>query len=528
MPHVMRKKTVVHISLALTVACATAQSELVSHYRLDEAVVGANAVVDSAGSNDGALINPDRVARGISPAPFLAAYDFQPDVSLGGGIDLGTNMAVRPQANWTATWWVHLDKLNAYDRMLESMNGTVATSRGIRFDLGSAPGNHVRILLRDGSGAQIPLQHTRALSTGTWYFVAARYDTTGEATGRLTVIAEDDPLGGTVVTDNTLEATDAALGAIQYEATRPTVLGVDGAAGGSQNALDGRMDDVAFYDSVLGDGQVKFVRRFGAQTLLPTTGWDAVDPGTQPVTRWNSNVGAGNRCDLGGTDVPSFVDVDSQYRISRALDFPGEGLAPIATNLGGRDEDVSVEIWFKPRDLAGGDREALFEAGGDASGFSLLLEGADLVLRYDHDAVPDLAGSANHLVASHTLSSSALLDFVQAVAEIDLGRDRIELFVNGRAVANAAPPGAGTAGGDMQAWAGGNGDHVGSCSPDDASGIGGDDGTDLDAHTSFDGQIGVVRFYQGTLLSAEQVKAHYEAMQPGLGLPVPGTVFVVR
>jgi len=524
---VMRRKSVVHISLVLTVACTTGRSELVSHYRLDEAVRDPGSVVDSVGGKDGTLINPDRVAREIYPAPFLAAYDFQPDVSLGGGVNLGTNAAVRPQANWTATWWVQLDTLNAFDRMFESMNGTAATSRGIRFDLGGS-GNHVRILLRDGSGQQIPLEHTRVLSTGTWYFVAARYDTTGDATGRLTVIAEEESLGGTVVTDNTREAVNAALGAIQYQATRPTVLGVEGVAGGAVNALDGRMDDVAFFDSVLGDGQVKFVRRFGAQTLLPTTGWDAVDPGTQPATRWNSNVGTGNRCNLGGTNVPSFVDVDSRYRIPRALDITGAGLATIATNLDGREEDVSIEIWFKPRDLAGGDREVLFEAGGDSTGFSLLLEGADLVLRYDQDAVPDLDGAANHLVASHTLSSSALNDFVQAVAEIDLGRDRIELFVNGRAVANAAPPGAGTPAGDMQAWAGGSGEHVGSRVPGDATGVGGDDGTDLDAHTSFDGQIGVVRFYQGTLLSAEQVRDHYEAMQPGLGLPVPGSVFIVR
>ena len=171
---VMRRKSVVHISLVLTVACTTGRSELVSHYRLDEAVRDPGSVVDSVGGKDGTLINPDRVAREIYPAPFLAAYDFQPDVSLGGGVNLGTNAAVRPQANWTATWWVQLDTLNAFDRMFESMNGTAATSRGIRFDLGGS-GNHVRILLRDGSGQQIPLEHTRVLSTGTWYFVAARY-----------------------------------------------------------------------------------------------------------------------------------------------------------------------------------------------------------------------------------------------------------------------------------------------------------------------------------------------------------------
>jgi len=422
---------------------------------------------------------------------------------------------------------MQLDKLDAFDRLVESMNGTVATSRGMRFDLGSAPGNHVRILLRDGSGAQLPFEHTRVLSTGTWYFAAARYELGSVATGRVTVISEHDPLGGSVVSDNTATATNASLGPIEYEASRPTVLGVESDSGPWQNALDGQMDDVAFFDTVLGDGQVKFVRRFGAQTRLPTIGWDAADPGNQPATKWHQNVGLAHAWNLsGGASTPAVVEMTSLYRIPRALDFVGEGRAVVDTKLPGRNEDVSVEIWFKPRDLAANDREVIFEAGGDSNGFSLLLEGADLTLRYDQDVVPDLSGPTNHLVATHTLQYQDLCDFVQAVVVVELAGDGIELYINGQRVAGAAPPGAGTPAGDMTAWAGGNTDHIGSLDPNDQHGVGGDDGTDLDAHTPFDGYIGVVRFYQGMVLSAEQVQANYEAMQTSI--PLAGTVFVLR
>jgi len=63
-------------------------------------------------------------------------------------------------------------------------------------------------------------------------------------------------------------------------------------------------------------------------------------------------------------------------------------------------------------------------------------------------------------------------------------------------------------------------------SPPDVNGVGGDDGEDLDAYTPFDGYIGAVRFHRGTVLTAEQVLANYEAMRTGIDRP--GTVFIVR
>ncbi len=520
-----RRFSGVSLVCLLFLTCAGLRAELVAHYRLDEAVGGTNVVVDSVGGNDGTLINAGLVGREFEPAPFRVAYDFRTDAVQGGGVDLGTSAAVRPQTNWTVTWWMQLDELDAFERLVESMNGTASTSRGIRFDLGSA-GNHVRILLRDGTGAQLTVEHTRVLSTGTWYFVAARCSSSGVATGRVTVVAENDPLGGGVVSANTVSGTNATLGPIQYAASRPTVLAVEDSAGSSRNALDVQMDDVAFFDTVLDDGQVKFVRRFGAQTLLPSVGWDAVDPGGQPATKWSQNVGAALAWNLsGGAGTPSFADVTSRYRIPRALEFVGAGEAVLLPKLPGRDRDMSIEVWFKPRDLAENDREVLFETGGDANGCSLLLDGAELKLRYDQDAVSDLAG-ANHLVASHTLDHADLRDFVQAVGVVDLGNDRIALFVNGELIAEAAPPGAGTSEGDMTSWAGGNDDHIGSRRMNDDGGVGGDDGNDLDAYTPFDGHIGVVRFYEGTVLTAEQVRANYEAML--VAAPRPGTVLFLR
>ena len=506
---------------ALLLARGALQGELAAHYRLDEAEGTGNPVADSAGSNDASLINSGLVGRESVPSPFRAAYDF----GNGGGVDLGISAAVRPETDWTITWWTRLDKLDAFDRLVESMNGTVTTSRGLRFDLGSAPGNHIRMLLRDGTGAQLALQHVRVLDTGTWYFVAARFDSGNVATGRVTVISEHDPLGSTVVADNTRTATNATLGPVQYAAPRSTVLAVENTNGLPQNALDGRLDDVAFYDTVLGDNEIKFVRRFGAQTRLPAIAWDAADAGNTPLAAWRQNLGTNRQWNLtGGTNAPAFSSVTSAYRITNALAFAGTGEAAISAGLPGRRQDVSVEVWFKPRDLGAGDREVLFEAGGDANGFSLLLEGPVLNLRYDQDDVADLAGS-NHLEAAHTLRHVDIADFVQAVAVVDLATNAIRLFVNGQEVASAAPPSAGTGAGDMTAWAGGNTEHIGSLRPADTNGVGGDDGTDLDAYAVFDGQIAAVRFYQDTVLDPAQVQANYEAM--AAAVPLPSTVWIL-
>lgn len=513
------------LTYVLLLLCAAAQGKVTAHYRLDEPANAGGVAIDSVTGSGAPLINADRLEQGSVPSPFNTAYDFRPDAIRAGGVALGTSAAVRPQSNWTVTCWARLDTLDAFDRLVESMNGTATTSRGIRIDLGSAPGNHIRMLLRDGTGAQLALEHTRVLSTGTWYFVAARFHCAEVATGQVTVIAEHDAQGGTIVPDSTRSATNAALRPIQFAALRPTVLGLEDTNGTPQNALDGRMDDVAFYDEVLTDDAVKFVRRFGAQSRLPAIAWDSADPGNAPVTAWKQNLGVAYQWTLtGGADSPTFRAVTSAYRITNALEFSGTGEAAINAALPNRNRNVSVEIWFKPRDLTEGDREVVFEAGGDANGFALLMEGPVLVLRFDQDSVTDLAGS-KHLTAAHTLRPEDAADFVQTVAVVDLVGDCVHLYVNGKPVADASPPGAGTPAGNMTSWAGGNTEHIGSLRTNDTSGVGGDDGTDMDAFTALEGQIGLVRFYQDTVLDAAQVLANYEAMRTAV--PLPSTIIIL-
>ena len=136
----------------MTSALPIAQAGLIAHYALDEAAASGNPVADSAGANSGSLINAARVTQGVAGAPFGTAYDFEPTTN-GGGVNLGTSAAVRPTDDFTMTFWFQADVLNAFDRLVESMDGTAASSRGYRLDLGPSPGNHVRALLRDGTGS---------------------------------------------------------------------------------------------------------------------------------------------------------------------------------------------------------------------------------------------------------------------------------------------------------------------------------------------------------------------------------------
>ena len=119
------------------------------------------------------------------------------------------------------------------------------------------------------------------LETGEWYFASVRFDKDDEL--QVTVIPDSDPLGGTVVPANTGSQASALAGGVTYSASQQTLLGVEAVGGPAGNAFDGRMDDVAFYGSVLGDDQVKFVRRFGAQNSLPDEAWDGADPGASPA-----------------------------------------------------------------------------------------------------------------------------------------------------------------------------------------------------------------------------------------------------
>ncbi len=474
-----------------------------AHYRLDEAP-GASVVVDSAGGNDASLLHPARVGQGVvSSGTFGSAYDFQPGGGQGGGIDLGTSHTVLPTDDFTISFRFQADTLNQFDRFVEAMNGTAATSLGLRIDMGSS-GKKIRALLRDGSGSSETLECSETLQAGRWYFASVRYDKDGQL--QVTVAPDNASPGGTVIADHTLSQAAALTNGVVYAANQRVLLGVESSSAAA-NAFDGRLDDVAFYGSVLSDDQLKFVRRFGAQTSLPDEAWDAADAGATS-TKWASNLGGGEDWNLSGGAV--LVANDSSTRLDSALRLAGTGKAQAAGLLPGRNENLTVELWVRPTDLLG--QEILMEAGGDGNGFSLLLDDNRLRFRLDQDAASGWS-SADNLEVSTLLAPYLMQDFFQVVGVIDLPGDAVELYVNGELVAMGLAPA------DLTAWAGGNSDCLGS-SNGTGSNIGGSDSGDLNAYGVFEGDIGAVRMYH-RILSAAEIRDSFMANMP---VPEPLTL----
>ncbi len=501
--------------LCVLLVAGPASASLVAHYRMDEAPGAGDPVTDSADANDGTLINSARVNQGVTGAPFTftaaRAYDFAPGGGQGGGVNLGTSSDVRPADDFTVSFWFNADTLDQFDRFVESMDGTVPTSQGYRIDLGAPPGDSVRALFRDGSGSSTAVEHSSNVNPGQWYFTTVRFDEGGQL--QLTVVPDSASLGGNVIPSNT-ESTGSTIGPLTYQAGRPTVLGVENSGGPQSNAFNGRMDDVAFYDEVLTDDQVKFVRRFGAQTELPSLAWDGADPGGSPGANWqdNLNSGAARQWNLsGGPDEPTLTtDFTPLSPVVAAYEFTGgAGRAVGNALLPNRGQDLTIEMWVKPNDLVG--QEILFEAGGDGNGFSLLLDDDQLRFRLDQDSV--LPGNQN-LDISAPLKDELLNSFFQVAGTVDLASNAIELFVNAESVASAVTLA------DITSWAGGNDAAVGSSNGTGIN-IGGTDSNDLDPFGTFEGMVGILRLYNDRILTEAELRASFEVLEP---IPEPATV----
>lgn len=374
---------------ALSMSASAATSPVAS-YRLDESA--GSTAADSAGANDGTVINAAQVTQGAA-GMFGKAYDFSVSGGVNGGVNFGTAPAVQPNDDFTITLWMNATVLNEFDRLIEAMPGIATTDKGYRLDLGGAPGDSVRVLIRDGTGATASIQNGLNMSTNQWYFVAVRFDKDAASDQlMLTVLDQADAPAAANILAGTNSANIAAslkTNGVLYQSGYETTLASKDASGTGEpaNGFKGRLDDVAFYGSVLTDAELNFVRRFGSQTAMPTIGWDAADPTAALTTTWASNIGAARTFNLaaGDSTVPTVVGVSgTTYRIPEAYEFfGGTSMArlpdPSGTNgLPNRSQDATLEIWARPNDLAG--QEILFEAGGDASGFSILLDGDQLKL----------------------------------------------------------------------------------------------------------------------------------------------------
>jgi hypothetical protein len=157
------------------------------------------------------------------------------------------------------------------------------------------------------------------------------------------------------------------------------------------------------------------------------------------------------------------------------------------------NESVTLELWFKPDDLAG--NEVLWEDGG-GTGMGLFLNGSTLEVR-------KLPGSG--LITSvdmTTLSGGGLSDFTQAVVQFNTGPnpDQISFYVNGQAVATGV-----SAGNNGADWSGGDPFGLGTRGGANMGGIGGGSS----GQSSFEGEMAIFRAYRADLLTADQIARNY-------------------
>ncbi len=238
----------------------------------------------------------------------------------------------------------------------------------------------------------------------------------------------------------------------------------------------------------------------------------------QDFDRWDDQTGisgldfqvVGNVTRVEGPGVSSLPGITAAY------DFPGgatENEAGALLSISGStteasftnapgdwtDEDVSIEIWFKPDNLTPSTPEGqiLFEDGG-GTGFGFFIDNNELRLR----KAPNGGNIAYNLDTDSLglLTAPATSEFIQAIGTFNTSTDQLELFINGVSVGTDI-----AAGGD---WSGSDPAGVGTRGGANTGGIGnGQSNTE-----SFDGQVGLFRVYNGQALEESQVRANYAAV----------------
>jgi len=207
--------------------------------------------------------------------------------------------------------------------------------------------------------------------------------------------------------------------------------------------------------------------------------------------------------------VTRAADVSLLPGISAAYDFPGgetgnEGGALLSLagttdrkstqDMSGdwSDEDVTIEIWFKPDDLSTDDTngEILFETGG-GTGFGFFMNDSLLQLR-------QAKGGKKGCISKDI---TAIKDeFIQAVGTYDVSAGNMELFVNGISVGTANP-------GESD-WSGSDNAAIGTRGGSNTGGLGsGQQNTE-----SFEGMIAIFRIYRDSILTADEVYANYSVV----------------
>jgi len=164
------------------------------------------------------------------------------------------------------------------------------------------------------------------------------------------------------------------------------------------------------------------------------------------------------------------------------------------------NEDVTIEIWFKPDSLtpvsaASTNGQILFEDGG-GTGLGFFLD--------DSGEIQMRKAPGSGLVAydlgsdpSTLLLAGATEEFIQVTGTYDVSAGVMEMFVNGTSVGTAAPGG--------NDWSGGDGAGIGTRGDANVGGI----GSGQASTETLDGQVAIFRAYRNQILTEAEVAANF-------------------
>lgn len=237
-----------------------------------------------------------------------------------------------------------------------------------------------------------------------------------------------------------------------------------------------------------------------ALPVPPTFNWDASNPGAT-AGQWSADVGSQQWTVTGATQTTpttSLPGIQGAFQVGAGDSITSSSFQTIA---GGNpsNEDLSMELWFRPTSMSGG-QQVLFETGGNQTGLSILLDDSQLLFR--------VKDGGSSLTLSYDLGSDPS-EFFQVAITMPLG-GTANLYVDGLLADSGDASG-------ISDWTNNGGAALGSVNGQ----IGGNVGGDLDGFGNFVGELSLLRFYRNQELTAAQVAQNYAAV------PEPGTVVLV-
>ena len=239
-----------------------------------------------------------------------------------------------------------------------------------------------------------------------------------------------------------------------------------------------------------------------ALPVPPTFNWRASAPGTDPA-QWNATVGT-NQWTVSGTTsaatTTTFPGITGSFDMGTGDIISGVSFDSIAPG-DPSNENMSLELWFRPASLSGG-QQVLFETGGNQDGLALLLNNNTLTLR---------AKDSGTIISTSTTLAANAGEFYQAAITISLN-GTASLYVDG--IFQSSTPAAG-----LSDWSNGNGAGIGTR----VGQLGSNSGSALNGYGDFIGEIALMRFYRDQVLSPLEVTQNFNAV----ATPEPGTAVLV-